>query len=132
MVVNIPINRTETTGNQVRHYTYGGDLAVGIRIAIDHPQALNEDFNLSTAQQTTVLELAELIWNKIYTGEKSFRYESEPPYTHDVQMRSPDVEKAARLLDFRATTSLSQVLDEVIPWVAEQTSVGQTQNPCAK
>ena len=41
-------------GNQVRHYTYGGDLARGIRICLEHPTALNEDFNLSTATSTTV------------------------------------------------------------------------------
>ena len=37
------------TGEQVRHYTYGGDLARGIVTAMEHPAALNEDFNLSTA-----------------------------------------------------------------------------------
>ena len=47
-------------GNQVRHYTYGGDLARGIRLAMESPAAVNDDFNLSTAQSTTVLELAEL------------------------------------------------------------------------
>ena len=52
-------------GSQVRHYTYGGDLARGIVTAMEHPAALNDDFNLSTAQSTTVLELAELIWTKI-------------------------------------------------------------------
>ena len=26
-------------GNQVRHYTYGGDLAKGIRVCIEHPAA---------------------------------------------------------------------------------------------
>jgi nucleoside-diphosphate-sugar epimerase len=51
-------------GQQVRHYTYGGDLARGIRLCIEHPAAVNEDFNLSTARSTTVLELAELVWRK--------------------------------------------------------------------
>ena len=36
-------------GTQVRHYTYGGDLARGIVTAMEHPAALNDDFNLSTA-----------------------------------------------------------------------------------
>src|SRR4029077_3734455 len=49
-------------GSQVRHYTYGGDLARGIRLAIESGEALNEDFNLSTARSTTVRELAEAIW----------------------------------------------------------------------
>ena len=52
-------------GSQVRHYTYGGDLARGIVTAMEHPAALNEDFNLSTATSTTVLELAEKIWRRI-------------------------------------------------------------------
>ena len=50
------------SGQQVRCYTYGGDLARGIRLALESPAARNEDFNLSTATATTVLELAELIW----------------------------------------------------------------------
>ena len=33
------------SGDQVRHYTYGGDLATGIVTAMAHPQARNEDFN---------------------------------------------------------------------------------------
>ncbi|MGH7750375.1 MAG: NAD-dependent epimerase/dehydratase family protein, partial [Candidatus Dormibacteria bacterium] len=37
-------------GTQVRHYTYGGDLARGIVTAMEHPEALNQDFNLSTAR----------------------------------------------------------------------------------
>src|SRR5690349_21439947 len=41
------------TGEQVRHYTYGGDLARGIVMAMEHPAAINDDFNLSTAQSTT-------------------------------------------------------------------------------
>ncbi len=48
------------SGNQVRHYTYGGDLAKGIRLCIEHPAAMNEDFNLSTPVRTTALELADL------------------------------------------------------------------------
>jgi UDP-glucose 4-epimerase len=108
------------SGQQVRHYTYGGDLARGIRLCIEHPSATNEDFNLSTPVATTVLELAEMIWTKANNGARPFRYTSDPPYEYDVQLRSPDVSKAARLLDFRAETTLSQILDEVIPWIAEQ------------
>src|SRR6202023_1453376 len=52
-------------GSQVRHYTYGGDLAQGIVTAMAHPNALNTDFNLSTAESTTVIGLAEKIWEKL-------------------------------------------------------------------
>jgi UDP-glucose 4-epimerase len=113
-------------GHQVRHYTYGGDLARGIRIAMESPRALNEDFNLSTETSTTVLELAEAIWQKVHGreakvgGAKPFRYVSDPPFEHDVQRRVPDVRKARAILGFEATTTLDEMLDEVIPWIAAE------------
>jgi nucleoside-diphosphate-sugar epimerase len=112
------------SGEQVRHYTYGGDLACGIIAAMDHPAALNEDFNLSTARATTVRELAELIWHKIKGPDVPLRLVHDPPYPHDVQCRIPATGKAARLLGFAATTELPQMLDEVIPWVAQAVADG--------
>lgn len=111
-------------GNQIRHYTYGGDLARGIRLCIENDKAVNEDFNLSTPVSTTVLEVAEQIWNKIHTDGRPFRYVSDKPYPYDVQKRVPSVEKAERLLGFHADTPLDRILDELIPWIAEQISVG--------
>jgi UDP-glucose 4-epimerase len=110
-------------GGQVRHYTYGGDLARGIRLAMESPAAVNEDFNLSTAQSTTVLELAELIWRKINV-DRPFRHVSDPPFEHDVQLRVPDVTKARAVLGFEATTSLDEMLDEVIPWIRAELEAG--------
>jgi nucleoside-diphosphate-sugar epimerase len=104
-------------GSQIRHYTYGGDLANGIVTAMEHPAALDEDFNLSTSTSTTVLELAELIWRKV-RADAEFRYVSDAPFEHDVACRIPSTEKAARVLGFEATTSLSDMLDEVIPWIS--------------
>lgn len=105
-------------GTQVRHYTYGGDLARGIVTAMEHPGATNEDFNLSTARSTTVLELAELVWAKVKGPGVPLRHVSDEPYEHDVQKRVPSTEKAKRVLGFEATTSLDEMLDEVIPWIA--------------
>jgi UDP-glucose 4-epimerase len=110
-------------GNQVRHYTYGGDLAAGIRLCIESERAVNEDFNLSTPVSTTVIELAQLIWQKIH-GDKPFRYVSDSPFQYDVQKRVPSVEKARRVLGFEARTTLSDALDEIIPWVQKQIEIG--------
>lgn len=110
-------------GNQVRHYTYGGDLARGISLCIESEKAVNEDFNLSTSVSTTVLELAELIWKKI-RGNESFRYVCDEPYQYDVQKRVPSVIKAKNLLGFEAGTSLEEMLDEVIPWIKDQLAIG--------
>lgn len=110
-------------GSQIRHYTYGGDLAQGIRLCIEDEKAINQDYNLSTPTSTTVLELAELIWKKI-NKNKPFLYVSDQPFKYDVKKRIPDVEKAKRVLGFEATTSLSSALDEIIPWVKKQIEIG--------
>jgi nucleoside-diphosphate-sugar epimerase len=111
-------------GAQVRHYTYGGDLARGIRLCLEHPAALNEDFNLSTARSTTVRELAEQIWRKIHGDWKALCTVSDEPFAYDVRRRIPSVEKARRLLGFEADTTLDAILDEVIPWIGEQVAIG--------
>ena len=110
--------------NQVRHYTYGGDVARGIRMALESDRAVNNDFNISTAKSTNVLELAEMVWKKLKPG-KTFRYVSDPPFPFDVQMRVPDVTKAREVLGFEASVGLDAVLDEVIPWITEQLKLGR-------
>jgi nucleoside-diphosphate-sugar epimerase len=112
-------------GSQVRHYTYGGDLARGIRTAMESPLAVNEDFNLSTATSTTVLELARAIWAKVHGPDQPFRYVSDPPFEHDVQMRVPDVRKAREVLGYEATTTLDEMLDEVVPWIRAELDAGR-------
>jgi nucleoside-diphosphate-sugar epimerase len=112
------------SGNQIRCYTYGGDLARGIAEAIANPEAGNEDFNLSTSTATTVLELAEAIWSKIHGKKRTLRIVSDPPFPHDVQRRVPDVTKAKRVLGFEAATPLDVMLDEVIPWIRDEISRG--------
>jgi nucleoside-diphosphate-sugar epimerase len=105
------------TGEQVRCYTYGGDLAEGIIKSLNHEHALNEDFNLSTSETTTVLELAELIWKKIKGDSSQLNFVSDEGFEYDVKKRIPDTTKAKDILGFTASTKLSEMLDEVIPWI---------------
>jgi nucleoside-diphosphate-sugar epimerase len=110
-------------GTQVRHYTYAGDLARGIVTAMEHPAALNDDFNLSTSESTTVLELAERIWRRV-KGDVPFRFVTDEPFEHDVQRRVPATDKARDVLGFEATTSLDDMLDVVVPWVVDAVERG--------
>jgi UDP-glucose 4-epimerase len=111
------------SGEQIRHFTYGGDLASGLVTAMEHPAAVNEDFNLSAAHGTTVRELAGLIWRKV-NGASPPRLAHDEPFEHDVQRRIPCTEKARRLLGFEAATTVGEMLDEVIPWIAGAVEAG--------
>ena len=111
-------------GKQIRHYTYGGDLAIGIIAAMESEAAINNDFNLSTTISTTVLELAEMIWSKVYGADQELRIHHDDPFTYDVQKRIPDTNKAREILGFEANTPVWDVLDELIPWIKEAIANG--------
>ena len=111
-------------GKQVRHYTYGGDLARGIVAAMECPAAINEDFNLSTTESTSVMELAEMIWAKVKGPDEPLRVVCDDPFPYDVQRRVPSVDKARAVLGFDARTTLDEMLDEVIRWVEAAIAAG--------
>ena len=107
-------------GNQMRHYTYGGDLAKGIVTAMEHPDALNDDFNLSTA--------------RVDHGARARREHLAPAQGPDVPFRyvarrrrssttcrsgSRPSRRPSDVLGFEATTTLDEMLDEVMPWVVD-------------
>jgi nucleoside-diphosphate-sugar epimerase len=104
------------SGDQIRCYTNGKDIARGIVVAMEHEKALNESFNISTPETTTVIELAEKIWKKI-KGDEEFKYISDDPFDHDVQKRIPSTAKAENILGFNAEIPLDESLDEVIEYM---------------
>jgi UDP-glucose 4-epimerase len=112
------------SGEQVRHYTYGGDLARGVVACMESEAARNDDFNISTAESTTVTELATLIWRKI-RGTSPLSLVHDEAFEHDVRRRVPSVEKAKRVLGVECTTSLDAMLDEVIPWISQAVADGR-------
>jgi UDP-glucose 4-epimerase len=111
-------------GHQVRHYTYGADLARGIVMAMESERALGEDFNLSTAESTTVLQLAQAIWQKVHGSDRVFAVVHDEAFEHDVARRVPDVSKARDVLGYTAETSLDEMLDVVVPWIADAMRTG--------
>jgi UDP-glucose 4-epimerase len=111
-------------GSQVRCYTHGTDIARGIRLALESPLAVNEDFNISTSSQSTVLELAEHVWRHFYPSS-IFEYESDPPYEYDVRNRVPDTRKAKQILSFEAEVPLTSSVSEVCEWVRGAVARGE-------
>ena len=59
-------------------------MAEGVVTLLEHKNAKNDDFNLSTSTSTTVLELANLIFSKINPGVTP-NYKFVEPFTYDVQ-----------------------------------------------
>lgn len=105
-------------GSQTRCFTHVRDIARGIAWILEHPAAEDEDFNLSSAVETRILDLARMIWERCRPGVP-FRTRSLDPFRHDVQRRVPDVSKAAERIRWRAEIGLEAGLDEVVRWQRE-------------
>jgi len=113
------------SGEQTRTLTHVDDIADGIVAAMSSPAGLNEDFNISASRELTVAEIARIIWEACGEDPARFELEHLPTFAVDVQRRWPSVEKARRLLGFEATTTLDQMLDEVIPWIRVESDAGR-------
>lgn len=105
-------------GKQIRCYTHGKDIARGIRYALESNKAINETFNISTSRSTSVIELANLVW-EVINPTQDFNYESDQPFEYDVQKRIPDTTKAKNILNFEAQISLEDSVSEVVAWVRD-------------
>jgi nucleoside-diphosphate-sugar epimerase len=103
-------------GGQTRAFTHVRDIARGIVMALESEAAVNQDFNISSAEETTILHLARRIFDLCATGEE-FRWVSVEPFRYDIRRRIPDTTKAAAVLGFQSETSLEDGLQEVVTWL---------------
>ncbi|MHB8509951.1 MAG: NAD-dependent epimerase/dehydratase family protein [Candidatus Dormibacteria bacterium] len=103
-------------GSQTRAFTHVRDIARGIIMALESDRAVNQDFNISSGQETTILELAERIFNLCDTG-RAFAWKSVPGFTYDIRRRIPDVKKAREVLGFQAEVDIEGGLREVVSWL---------------
>ena len=62
---------------------------------------------------------------RTFDAAGQLRTVSDPGYAHDVNRRGPSTEKAKRILGFEATTSLEDMLEEVIPWIQQAVADGR-------
>jgi len=111
------------SGKQIRCYTHAKDISRGIRLALESSKAINEDFNISAARVTSVMELARLVWNFL-RPEEEFAHELIEGFEYDVQERIPDVTKARQVLGFEAEIGLESSVEEVCTWVQGAVSKG--------
>jgi UDP-glucose 4-epimerase len=105
-------------GEQTRCFTYIGDLADGIIKVMESDKAENEDFNISSPEETRMINLAKKIWS-LCEMEKPFEVKFVSGFKHDIKKRIPDTSKMKNLLGWEAETKLDDGLKEVIDWLKE-------------
>jgi nucleoside-diphosphate-sugar epimerase len=107
------------SGEQTRTLTHVDDIADGIVTATGHPVALNEDFNISASEELTVAEIARICWEAAGNAPAEFELERLPSFDVDVQRRWPSVEKAERLIGWRARVDVREGIADTAEWLRE-------------
>ena len=107
------------SGEQTRTLTHIDDIADGVVTAMASPAALNEDFNISAARELTVAEIARIVWETCDEDPEAFELEHLPTFAVDVQRRWPSVEKAERLLGWKAQIEVEDGIASTVRWLRE-------------
>ena len=113
-------------GKQSRCFAHVADVVGALVGLMAHPQARGQVFNVGNDEEVTILELAERV--RALTGDRSpIRL---VPYSEaytagfeDMVRRVPDLTKTRRLIGYRPTRDLDQILADVL---AEQSNRSPT------
>jgi UDP-glucose 4-epimerase len=108
-------------GSQIRAWTYVDDMVEGLLLALEHPAAVGESFNIGNPRSAvTIFDLAQRIKRLSgCDGEIVF----QPLHYTDVELRIPNAAKARELLGFEANIELDDGLARTIDWYRERRSV---------
>jgi UDP-glucose 4-epimerase len=111
------------SGEQTRTLTHVDDIADGIVTATASPAGLNEDFNISASEELTVAEIARLCWRLSGNDPEALEFEHLPSFEVDVVRRWPSVEKAERLLGWKARIGVEEGIAQTVDWLRKQEEV---------
>lgn len=100
-------------GKQTRSFCYISDMVVGLLKMLESRKCEGEVVNLGRPQETSIIELANLI--RKLTGSSS-PIVHQPPRPEDPKRRCPDISKARRLLEWEPTVPLEEGLKQTINW----------------
>ncbi len=93
-------------GTQIRAWCYVDDMVDGVLLALSHPRAVGESFNIGNQKAvTTIYGLANTVVRVL--GSRSSILFTQKDYA-DVELRIPSVRKAIELLDFEARVDLEE------------------------
>lgn len=106
-------------GEQIRCFTWIGDVASAIARYSFVDATKCEIFNLGNPEPVAMKELAQKIFDKakqrgIIARSTNLTFTRKPIYDDDVRIRVPSIEKARSVLHWEPTVSLDEALDRCI------------------
>lgn len=105
-------------GSQIRAWTYVDDMVEGLLLALEHPAAVGESFNIGNPRSAvTIFDLAQRI-KRLAGAAAAITF--QPLHYTDVELRIPNASKARELIGFEAKVELDDGLERTIAWYRER------------
>ena len=105
-------------GNQIRAWCYVDDFVNCLMRCLEVPEAIGESFNIGNARAVmTILGLAQTVCRVLNSKSKIV---FDPPLSADIALRIPSVEKANRILGFKAKVDLDEGIIKTAEWIKRQ------------
>ncbi len=105
------------SGEQTRNFTYVEDVVKGVMALVDEPRAVGEIFNIGSEGEVSINDLAQRVKEMTGSSSRVVHVPYEDAYQEgfeDMERRVPDVGKIARLVGYRNTHTLDDILTKVI------------------
>ncbi len=105
------------SGEQSRCFGHVRDAVKAIVRLLGEPAARGEVFNIGSDEEVTINELAEMVREVTGSASRLIRVPYEKAYAEgfeDMQRRVPDVSKLERTVGFRPTTTLREIIADVV------------------
>jgi UDP-glucose 4-epimerase len=102
-------------GNQIRAWCFVDDFVECIMKCVEVHDAIGESFNIGNARAVmTILGLAQTVCRVLNSKSKIV---FDPPLSADIALRIPSVEKAEKILHFKAEVDLDEGIHKTAKWL---------------
>jgi UDP-glucose 4-epimerase len=105
------------TGEQTRCFAHVRDVVQAMRRLIETPEALGQVFNVGSNAEISIVGLAERVRDAAGSNSEIVRIPYDQAYDEgfeDMLRRVPSVDKLERVIGFRPSTTLDQIVADVI------------------
>ena len=102
------------TGEETRDFTYVGDLVDGLLRAGFYKEAIGEEFNLASAEETKIIDLANMI-NELTGNKAGIKFVSRRKWDTKSRLLA-SIQRAKELIGYQPETTFEEGLRATIEW----------------
>jgi len=115
-------------GTQRRSFTWVEDVVNAMIALIEHPKAYGEVFNIGHSKEISILDLAGLVKRMTESDSEVLFVPYEKAYEvgfEDMSRRLPDISKIQRLINYKPSLDLPEMLENIILYYRNKLSPAQ-------